>query len=211
MQCVLGDAVDTVSQVSLLASAVFVSLTTPPHKHTEWVVVLNRGVTGSSNSLDCPPQQPAAPTDRVAKERGSAASSCLVCGGAPAVAAACSANSKCVAFVMDEQQPGCGYLKSSAASSQQVQSPTQTLYCNTGRGTACSGGRIRRVVVCCVCRTVGSGNCQVCMKAYCDVLQLFHNSLFMLKLSWHPAATLLFLMLRLHSKQGNSASRRVQA
>jgi hypothetical protein len=106
----------------------------------EWVVVLNRGIPATD--LDCrsaaadilASQSGARPT---ASSTSSSSKGCRVCGGAPEVAAACSANPKCVAFVMDETAPGCGDLKSRVAG--QVTSRTQSLYCNSGRGAKCAG------------------------------------------------------------------------
>lgn len=105
----------------------------------EWVVVLNRGIPASD--LDCKPAAAAVgAAAALAKESGprpSSSSGCRVCGGAPAVAAACSANPKCGVFVMDETAPGCGDLKSGYAG--QVTSLTQSVYCNTAREGKCAG------------------------------------------------------------------------
>jgi hypothetical protein len=63
---------------------------------------------------------------------------CKLCGGAAAVADACKANSKCVAFVMEDEK--CGYLKASVVASAQYRSQPETLYCMSSQPD-CTGGR----------------------------------------------------------------------
>jgi hypothetical protein len=95
------------------------------------VVVLRRGIP--TNDLACGPSSGGsgggsarAAAAALAKESSLQQARCKVCGGAAAVAEACRANPGCVAFVMNEQKPGCGYLK--AAATGQVDSATQVLY-----------------------------------------------------------------------------------
>jgi hypothetical protein len=113
----------------------------PCWRPADWVVVLGRGVSAPSN-LDCKPLPAAALAKEADRPRAGSTSSstsggCRVCGGPPAVAAACSAHPRCVAFVMDAGDPGCGHLKS--GTDRQVPSQAHMLFCNTARGAKCTG------------------------------------------------------------------------
>lgn len=110
----------------------------------EWAVALNRGLTAAS-LLDCTktstPAAAAAAAQETTPKSSTPQQGCRVCGGAAAVAAACTAHPRCSAFVMDDSQPGCGQLmKGPGAGGQSVGvSSSQTLYCNTARGAKCTG------------------------------------------------------------------------
>lgn len=101
--------------------------------NTDWVVGPKRSI--AMNNMACSPTLIAHGFTVVNTTKAF----CKVCGGTPAVTAACLKDKRCVAFVVDEKDPSCGVLKSSAAEMEQFKDDSKTVFCYTPRAPTCTG------------------------------------------------------------------------